>query len=1043
MKTFKYLITVIIFMSSYLYSNADDFHWKVEVNGDMGNSGNWVEGSAPTPTDNIFFDAVGDVTVDVGFLYNFNNFTIRNSSNVTFENTGSDIIFTCDILTIDATSDLNLSGSTYIELTLNSAEINGSISLDGAAHKIIPYSPTSIINFNSGSSFTAEVTLTGYPFGDGISTNVYFKDGSNYYHRGGNSPFGSDISSNVTSFSIESNYHIMEGLNPDNIKFTGKTYGNIMNESENSIVVTSSWPSINRAITFNKLTTNHAFTFNGNGHDYIVIKKGIETSNEEITLKCRTFIFDGTDTYINAPNPNYITFKLLYECDTTMINAGDTLHLNTNLIIEDEDSNNRTFKVEGIIDTEEENNISFEDRTTFAFQDGSKLITANTGGIEGSIIGDNFTYTPQTTFEFTSPIGQNTGLENHTSRIGKMIINNTEVLMDNDIDVSDLIIDDGKLSLSDNNTLTIYKSFTQTNGSLVGGNPSSLAYMGDGNMVLNQNLSLTNFTIDNTSATVTLEDGELTGIDYLNILNGTLDLNNNILKIGKDLNLSGGELIINNGTLIINEGINIFGGNLVGGPGAKLQLLENIPSETTISIDELRELEINNNINMGNDLIIHNLLQLNTGTLFLNDNNLTISGECYQFDGGKIKGSVNSSLSILGADDNIDIPLEENTTFDTLNIDRATAVIGIDKDFTIASNLNLTNGFLNLVYITLTLNEGATITHSSEEDSYIITGGGGFLKMPISNDLIIPVGTSGHYLPIKIGTYSGISPTNLISFRLGKNIYDYTIDQSKDDIVELVWLVQNSNITSLELELNWDDALELNNFNNDKAYLIKYNEGATAWKEDGLEKVSLEDNKIVYNIDESGAFAVSSNSAPIVKNQEFSTKEDSPNGTQIGQLEIDYDGAQNTFFRISEHSNEDVIAFGDNGEIVVNNSSLLDFATHPSYTYNIGACAYGRPIKCNTFELKINIEEVNLFVTNYISPNGDGKNDTWIVNGVKGEKYKAAIYDKNGNLVYISEDYKNEWNGSNSGKTLVSGVYYYKLDFEDGSFSKGTITLIR
>jgi len=69
-----------------------------------------------------------------------------------------------------------------------------------------------------------------------------------------------------------------------------------------------------------------------------------------------------------------------------------------------------------------------------------------------------------------------------------------------------------------------------------------------------------------------------------------------------------------------------------------------------------------------------------------------------------------------------------------------------------------------------------------------------------------------------------------------------------------------------------------------------------------------------------------------------------------------------------------------------------------------------------------------LFFVNAMSPNGDGKNEYFIIKGL--EKYgKAALYVFNrwGSMVYQSKEYHNDWNGSG----LSEGTYFYKLELRE------------
>jgi gliding motility-associated-like protein len=82
---------------------------------------------------------------------------------------------------------------------------------------------------------------------------------------------------------------------------------------------------------------------------------------------------------------------------------------------------------------------------------------------------------------------------------------------------------------------------------------------------------------------------------------------------------------------------------------------------------------------------------------------------------------------------------------------------------------------------------------------------------------------------------------------------------------------------------------------------------------------------------------------------------------------------------------------------------------------------------------------------NVLTPNGDGINDLWTVTNLHlYERHEVKIFDRAGKVVFTSRDYKNEWNGTNAGKELPQGTYYYVIRFWPGIPDlKGTITLIR
>lgn len=75
------------------------------------------------------------------------------------------------------------------------------------------------------------------------------------------------------------------------------------------------------------------------------------------------------------------------------------------------------------------------------------------------------------------------------------------------------------------------------------------------------------------------------------------------------------------------------------------------------------------------------------------------------------------------------------------------------------------------------------------------------------------------------------------------------------------------------------------------------------------------------------------------------------------------------------------------------------------------------------------------FLPNSFTPNGDGLNDTWCVKGIGIEALTCKIYGRNGQLLNISTDATNLWNGyTQKGSLVESGTYFYtlRLRFSDG-----------
>lgn len=82
-------------------------------------------------------------------------------------------------------------------------------------------------------------------------------------------------------------------------------------------------------------------------------------------------------------------------------------------------------------------------------------------------------------------------------------------------------------------------------------------------------------------------------------------------------------------------------------------------------------------------------------------------------------------------------------------------------------------------------------------------------------------------------------------------------------------------------------------------------------------------------------------------------------------------------------------------------------------------------------------------VNNILTPNGDGKNDLFLVKGL--EKYpnnKLTIFDRGGRMIYSTLNYQNNWDGYFNGKPLMEDTYYYMLDLGNDGTIKGFISIL-
>lgn len=103
--------------------------------------------------------------------------------------------------------------------------------------------------------------------------------------------------------------------------------------------------------------------------------------------------------------------------------------------------------------------------------------------------------------------------------------------------------------------------------------------------------------------------------------------------------------------------------------------------------------------------------------------------------------------------------------------------------------------------------------------------------------------------------------------------------------------------------------------------------------------------------------------------------------------------------------------------------------SHPDTSINPEDFGYSRPVV---------IEIPNIF-----TPNGDGKNDHFVINGLEQcDKRMLMVKDQKGQTVFQSNRYDNSWDGAN----LPDGTYYYQFMYSINNINevrKGVVLIRR
>jgi gliding motility-associated-like protein len=135
------------------------------------------------------------------------------------------------------------------------------------------------------------------------------------------------------------------------------------------------------------------------------------------------------------------------------------------------------------------------------------------------------------------------------------------------------------------------------------------------------------------------------------------------------------------------------------------------------------------------------------------------------------------------------------------------------------------------------------------------------------------------------------------------------------------------------------------------------------------------------------------------------------------------------------------------GAPVFSNTASQDITLNPGNNVITVVITAQDGITKNTYTITIYkaIPPTAIAPMNFLSPNGDSKNEKWVIKDI--ELYPGnvvTIYDKSGRTIYVKKGYNNDWDATLRGAPLAQGTYYYTIELGDGiPVIKGFITILR
>lgn len=144
-----------------------------------------------------------------------------------------------------------------------------------------------------------------------------------------------------------------------------------------------------------------------------------------------------------------------------------------------------------------------------------------------------------------------------------------------------------------------------------------------------------------------------------------------------------------------------------------------------------------------------------------------------------------------------------------------------------------------------------------------------------------------------------------------------------------------------------------------------------------------------------------------------------------------------------------ITATGGSGTLVYSNKLISQTNTTGEFIglkegeYTVNITDENNCILSKSYEILNIAEGIRIF--NAFTPNGDGVNDLWNIENIgKFPECEVIVYNSWGNKVFYSKGYKFSWDGTQTGKQLPAGVYYYSIKLNKKSKAlTGSVTIIR
>ncbi len=137
-----------------------------------------------------------------------------------------------------------------------------------------------------------------------------------------------------------------------------------------------------------------------------------------------------------------------------------------------------------------------------------------------------------------------------------------------------------------------------------------------------------------------------------------------------------------------------------------------------------------------------------------------------------------------------------------------------------------------------------------------------------------------------------------------------------------------------------------------------------------------------------------------------------------------------------------------NGIAYINNDRSITYSPDPGFcdetvpeTFDYELCNVNG---CDTATVSVLVNCGGVKVYNGFSPNNDGINDSFVIDGaLESPGNKLSVYNRWGLLVFQTDNYQNDWQGTWQNTQLTEGTYFYLFDDGKGNRHTGYVQIHR